>query len=254
MILDQFRLNDKIAVVTGSRRGIGRAIAAGLAEAGADIVGFDRNDPAETRTEIEGIGRKYLWKQVDMVSATPADFTRLVEETTAARGRIDILVNNAGICPRRPLLEYTEADWTETLQVDLNAPWFLAQIVARRMVDQGGGKIVNVSSLIGVQGGYTVPGYAAAKHGVLGLTKAMANELAGKNVNVNALIPGYIATDFTQPLQDDPVRNPQIEVRIPAGRWGRPRDLAGAAVLLASDAGNYIHGTAIAVDGGWLGR
>ena len=250
MILDKFHLDGKIAVVTGSRRGLGRGIALGLAEAGADIVSFDRNDPQETRAQVLALGRRHMWKQVDMLTASPQDLDSLIAAVVAEWGRIDILVNNAGICPRDDLLEYPLEYWNDTLQVNLNAPWFLAQAAARQMVKQGAGKIINVTSLLSHEGGTIVPGYTASKHGLLGLTKAMANELAGKGVNVNAITPGYMHTDLTDPLVGKPEFN--LEARMPAGRWGTAEDLQGAAVLLASDAGDYIHGVDIAVDGGWL--
>jgi 2-deoxy-D-gluconate 3-dehydrogenase len=250
MILDKFKLNGKVAIVTGSRRGLGQGIAIGLAEAGADVVGFDRNEPTETRAEVEALGRRHMWKQVDMLTATPKDFTRLIDEVVAGWGKVDILVNNAGICPREDVLDYPVEYWNDTIQVNLNASWFLAQAAARQMVKQGHGKIINVASLLAHQGGTIVPGYTASKHGVVGFTKAMANELAPKRVNVNSITPGYMHTDLTDPLVDNPKFG--IEARIPTGRWGTPEDLQGACLLLASEAGDYIHGADIAVDGGWL--
>jgi len=250
MILDQFRLDAKVAIVTGSRRGLGQGMAIGLAEAGADIVSFDRNDPVETRAKVVSLGRKHMWKQVDMLTATPEDFNRLVDEIVAEWGSVDILVNNAGICPRQDLLDYPVEHWNDTIQVNLNAPWFLAQAAARHMVKQGHGKIINVASLLAHQGGVIVPGYTASKHGIVGFTKAMANELAMKGVNVNSITPGYMHTDLTDPLFGNPEFG--IDGRIPMGRWGTPEDLQGACLLLASEAGKYIHGADIAVDGGWL--
>jgi 2-deoxy-D-gluconate 3-dehydrogenase len=250
MILDLFKLDGKVAIVTGSRRGLGQGMALGLAEAGADIVSFDRNDPLETGAKVEALGRKHMWKQVDMLTATPQDFTRLIDEVVTEWGSVDILVNNAGISPREKLLDYPVEYWNDTLQVNLNAPWFLAQTAARQMVKQGHGKIINVASLLAHQGGIIVPGYTASKHGVVGSTKAMANELAMKGVNVNSITPGYMHTDLTDPLVDNPEFG--IEARIPVGQWGTPEDLQGACLLLASEAGNYIHGADIAVDGGWL--
>ncbi len=250
MILDKFTLNDKVAIVTGSRRGLGRGMSVALAEAGADVVGFDRTDPAETRQAIEALGRRYCWLPVDLLKATPGDLQRAVDKVIAAFGHVDILVNNAGICPRSPTLEYPEQYWLDTLQTNLHSVWFLSQIIARQMVEQGRGKIINVASLLSHQGGVIVPGYTAAKHGVLGLTRAMANELAPKHVNVNCITPGYMRTDLTDPLVGKPEFN--IEARIPAGRWGTPEDLQGAAVFLASTASDYMHGADVAVDGGWL--
>jgi 2-deoxy-D-gluconate 3-dehydrogenase len=250
MILDKFKLDGKVAIVTGSRRGLGKGMAIGLAEAGADIVSFDRNDPEDTRAKVLALGRRHMWKQVDMLTAKPQDFTRLIDEVVNEWGHVDILVNNAGICPREKLLDYPVEYWNNTIQVNLNAAWFLAQAAARQMVKQGKGKIINIASLLAHQGGVIVPGYTAAKHGILGITKAMSNELASKGVNVNSITPGYMHTDLTDPL----VGNPEfgIEARIPMGRWGTPEDLQGAVVLLASEAGDYIHGADIAVDGGWL--
>jgi 2-dehydro-3-deoxy-D-gluconate 5-dehydrogenase len=249
-ILDCFRLDGKVAIVTGSRRGLGKGIAIGLAEAGADIVSFDRNSPDETCEQIVALGRRHLWKQVDMRFAKPEDFERLVEQVVSDWEHIDILVNNAGICPREKLLDYSREYWDDTIQINLNAPWFLAQAAARHMVKQGSGKIINIASLLSHQGGTIVPGYTAAKHGLLGFTKAMANELAPLNINVNSITPGYIHTDLTDVLVGNPEFN--LEKRIPAGRWGTIQDLQGAAVLLASEAGSYIHGADIPVDGGWL--
>lgn len=251
MILDKFRLDGKVAIVTGSRRGLGKGLAIGLAEAGADIVSFDRNEPVETCEAVQALRRRHLWKAVDMLMATPEDFARLIAEVVAEWGKVDILVNNAGICPREPILDYPVEHWNNTLQVNLIAPWFLAQAASRQMVKQGSGKIINIASLLSHQGGTLVPGYTASKHGLLGFTKAMANELASKGVNVNSITPGYMHTDMTDPLVGNPEFN--LEARIPMGRWGTIEDLQGAAVLLASAAGEYIHGADIAVDGGWLG-
>lgn len=250
MILDKFKLDGNVAIVTGSRRGLGRGMAIGLAEAGADIVSFDRNDPEDTRTEVQALGRRHMWKKVDMLTATPEDFERLIAEVVAEWGRVDILVNNAGICPRKELLEYPAEYWNDTLQTNLIAPWFLAQAAARQMVRQGSGKIINIASLLSYQGGTIVPGYTASKHGIRGITKAMANELASKGVNVNSITPGYMHTDLTDPLVGQPEFN--LESRMPAGRWGTPEDLQGAVVFLASQASDYMHGADIPVDGGWL--
>lgn len=255
MILDKFRLDGKVAVVTGSRRGLGKGIAICLAEAGADIVSFDRNDPDELRGRVLAMGRKHVWKKVDLLTASPDDLVSLINEVAAEFGKLDILVNNAGICPRQPILEFSSKNWQNTLQVNLNAPWFLAQAAARQMEKQGQGKIINIASLLSHQGGLLVPAYTASKHGVLGFTRAMSNELAPKGINVNSITPGYMHTDLTDPLVNDPEYHREkvdIEARIPMGRWGTIEDLQGAALLLASDAGAYIHGTNIAVDGGWL--
>ena len=250
MILDKFKLDGKVAIVTGSRRGLGRGMAIALAEAGADVAGFDRHEPSETRQVIEATGRRYSWHLVDMLKAKTVDLQKAVDAVVANWGHVDILVNNAGICPRDPLLEYSEQKWTDTLQVDLTNVWFLAQIAARQMVKQGGGKIINVTSLLAHQGGVIVPGYTAAKHGVLGVTRAMATELACKHVNVNTITPGYMHTDMTDSLVGNPEFN--LEPRMPAGRWGTSEDMQGAVVYLASAASDYVHGTDLVVDGGWL--
>jgi len=250
MILDKFKLDGKVAIVTGSRRGLGRGMAIGLAEAGADVVGFDRNDPVETRKKVEATGRRYRWQPMDMLKARPATLQKAVDEVLAAWGHIDILVNNAGICPRDPLLEFSEEYWNDTLQVNLSSLWFLSQIAARQMVKQGGGKIIHIASLLSHQGGVIVPAYTAAKHGVLGLTRAMSNELAPKHVNVNSITPGYMHTDLTDPLVGKPEFN--LEARMPAGRWGTPEDMQGVVVFLASAASDYMNGANVAVDGGWL--
>jgi len=255
MILDKFRIDGKVAIVTGSQRGLGKGIALALAEAGADIVTFDINDPKELHASVKAMGRRHAWKKVDLLTATPEDLARLVDEVVVEFGKLDILVNNAGICPRETILDYPAKYWQNTIQVNLNAPWFLAQAAARHMVKQGHGKIINIASLLSHQGGLLVPGYTASKHGILGFTRAMSNELAPKGVNVNSISPGYMHTDLTEPLLSDPDYNREkldIEARIPMGRWGTIEDLQGAALLLASDAGAYIHGTNIAVDGGWL--
>ncbi|MGW8251428.1 MAG: SDR family NAD(P)-dependent oxidoreductase [Anaerolineales bacterium] len=230
MILDKFRLDGKIAIVTGSRRNLGKGMAIGLAEAGADIVSFDRNDPTETRQAVEALGRRHLWKQVDLLTATPEDFTLLIEDVVSELGSVDILVNNAGICPREDVLDYPVEYWNNTLQTNLMAPWFLAQAAARQMVKQGGGKIINIASLLSHQGGTIVPGYTASKHGILGITKALANDLASKGVNVNSITPGYMHTDMTDPLVGNPQFN--LEARMPAKRCGSRRRRRLACVVM----------------------
>lgn len=247
-----FSLAGKTALVTGANTGIGQAIAVGLAQAGADVALAGRSHPAETLALIEAAGQRAVNITADLASTAPV--ARVVDEAVAALGRIDILVNNAGIIRRDDLLQFSEADWDAVIDTNLKTLFFLSQAAARGMVAQGGGKIINIASLLTFQGGIRVPSYAAAKSGVGGVTKAMANELAPHGVQVNAIAPGYIATNNTAALQADETRNRQILERIPAGRWGDPADIAGAAVFLASPASNYVTGHVLAVDGGWLAR
>jgi 2-deoxy-D-gluconate 3-dehydrogenase len=253
-ILELFRLNGKVALVTGAGRGLGQAMALGLAEAGADIAGLYRTNFLETQTLIEKLGRRFLPVQCDLREATVAQIGEVVARVAGEMGRLDILVNNAGIIRRAPALDFSEQDWDDVIQVNLKALFFLSQAAARVMVGQGGGKIVNVASMLSFQGGILIPPYTAAKSGVAGLTRALANEWAAKGINVNAIAPGYMATDNTAPLRADPVRNPAILARIPAGYWGDPADLKGAVVFLASASSNYMHGAIVPVDGGWLAR
>ena len=253
MILDQFKLDGRIAIVTGASRGLGRSIALGLAEAGADVALVHRSDAAEAQRRIEALGRRCVSIRADLADRTSV--ATIVGETVERLGGIDILVNNAGIIRRAPLVEFTEKDWDDVMDVNLRSVFFLSQAVATVMIGQGrGGKIVNVASLLSFQGGILVPSYTASKSAVLGLTRLLANELALHGINVNAIAPGYMETDNTRPLRDDPVRSRAILDRIPAGRWGSPDDLQGAAVFLASAASRYMHGYTLAVDGGWLAR
>ncbi len=252
-ILDLLRLDNRVALVTGANRGIGSALAVALAEAGADIALASREGNAhDTAQRVEALGRRSVQLARDLAESEVAG--ALVGETVDQLGRVDILVNNAGMITRAPALEYEQGDWQRVLDVNLTALFVLCQAAARRMAAQGGGKIVNVASVLAFQGGIRVPAYAAAKHGVVGLTQALANEWAPLGINVNAIAPGYIATDNNRALRDDPVRYRQILDRIPAGRWGTPDDLAGAAVFLASPAAAYLHGATLTVDGGWLAR
>lgn len=253
-VLDSFRLDGKVALVTGVGRGLGQAMALGLAEAGADIAGLYQSHYAETQTAVEALNRRFLPVQCDLREASVAQLSEVVDRVVGEMGRLDILVNNAGINRRAPALEIGEQDWDDVIQVNLKALFFLAQAAARVMVRQGGGKIVNVASMLSFQGGILIAPYAAAKSGVAGLTRALANEWAAQGVNVNAIAPGYMATDITAPLRADPQRNPAILARIPAGRWGEPADLKGAVVFLASAASDYMHGAIVPVDGGWLAR
>lgn len=253
-ILDAFRLDNQVALVTGCGRGIGQAMALALAEAGADVAGVYVTTYENTQQQIEALGRRFLPIRCDLGSASAAELQAVVEQTTAELGRLDILVNNAGIIRRGSALDFTEADWDAVIQVNMKAVFFLAQAAARVMQTQGRGKIINVASLLSYQGGILVPAYAAAKHGVAGVTKALANEWSPLNINVNAVAPGYIRTDNTAVLQADPVRSKAIQERIPAGDWGTPDDLKGVTVFLASSASDYVHGAMIPVDGGWLAR
>jgi 2-deoxy-D-gluconate 3-dehydrogenase len=254
MVLDTFRLDGRVALVTGGNRGIGQAIATGLAQAGADIALLGRTDPAETVAVVENLGRRALAVPADLATAGPDELADAVESVAVGLGRLDVLVNNAGIIRRAAAATHPPEDWAAVLRVDLDAVFHLCQAAGRVMLGQGHGKIVNVASMLSYQGGIRVPSYTAAKHAVVGLTRALANEWAGNGVNVNAIAPGYIATDNTAPLRADPDREPAIRERIPAGRWGRPEDLAGAVVFLASDAARYVHGAVLPVDGGWLAR
>ena len=247
-----FDLAGRAAIVTGANTGIGQAIAVALAEAGADVALAGRTAAEETAAQIGAAGHRAILIEADLGSAAPVQ--RVVDEAMAGLGRLDILVNNAGIIRRADAAEFSEADWDAVIDTDLKSLFFLCQAAGRHMLAQGKGKIVNIASLLSFQGGIRVPSYAAAKSGVAGLTKALANEWAGRGVNVNAIAPGYIATNNTAALQADETRNRQILERIPAGRWGEPRDIAGAAVFLASPAADYVNGHILAVDGGWLGR
>jgi 2-dehydro-3-deoxy-D-gluconate 5-dehydrogenase len=253
-VLDSFRLDGRRALVTGVGRGLGRAIALALAEAGADIAGLYREHYGESQAQIEALGRHFVPVQCDLETANPAQLSTVVDQVVRELGGLDILVNNAGIIRRAPALEFSEADWDAVIQVDLKSVFFLSQAVARVMVAQGQGKIIHITSLLSFQGGILIPSYAAAKSGVAGLTRAMANEWAPLGVNVNAIASGYMDTDFTQALREDPARSSAILSRIPAGRWGTPADLAGVVVLLASAASDYMHGAIVPVDGGWLAR
>ncbi|MDK4807684.1 MAG: 2-dehydro-3-deoxy-D-gluconate 5-dehydrogenase KduD [Novosphingobium aromaticivorans] len=247
-----FSLAGKAALVTGANTGIGQAIAVALAQAGADVALAGRSEPTETLAAIAATGRTAISIRADLSSIDPVE--GVVAQAGEALGGIDILVNNAGIIRRADLLEFSEEDWDAVIDTNLKTLFFLSQAAARGMVARGGGKIINIASLLTFQGGIRVPSYAAAKSGVGGVTKAMANELAPHGVQVNAIAPGYIATNNTAALQADETRNRQILERIPAGRWGVSEDIAGAAVFLASPASNYVTGHVLAVDGGWLAR
>jgi 2-deoxy-D-gluconate 3-dehydrogenase len=251
-VRNPFDLSGKVAVITGANTGIGQGIALALAAAGADIAAVGRTPAVETADQVRALGRRAELVEADLATIEPV--ARVIGETIARLGRLDILVNNAGIIRRADSLDFTEEDWDAVIDTNLKAVFFLSQAAARHMLEAGGGKIVHIASMLTFQGGIRVPSYTASKSGIGGLTKLMANEWAAKGINVNAIAPGYIATNNTAALQDDETRNRQILERIPAGRWGRPDDLGGAAVFLASSASDYVHGHILAVDGGCLAR
>jgi 2-dehydro-3-deoxy-D-gluconate 5-dehydrogenase len=253
MVLELFKLDGKVAAITGATRGIGRSIALSLAEAGADIALLQRSpEQSDVKEEIEALGRKCLIVPCDLENVEQVKAA--IPHVVSHFGKIDILVNNAGIQRRSPSVDFSEQDWDDVINVNLKTVWILCQQAGRYMVPNGKGKIINMASLLSFQGGLTVPAYAAAKGGVAQLTKALSNEWAKHNVNVNAIVPGYIATDMNTALINDEIRNRQILERIPSGRWGNPEDFNGTVVYLASEASNYVHGHLLAVDGGWLGR
>ena len=254
MILDSFKLDGRVALVTGSSRGLGQAAALALAEAGADLALLDRGDASETARRAESLGRRVHRMQCDFVSASPSDLQNAVTEAVNSLGSVDILVNNAGTIRRSPAVEFPAQDWHDVLTVNLDAVFHLSQAAGRHMLDRGHGRIINVASMLSFQGGILVPAYAASKHAVAGLTKALANEWAASGVTVNAIAPGYMETDNTAAIRADPERERTIVARIPAGRWGTPGDIQGAFVFLASDAAAYVTGAVLPVDGGWLVR
>ncbi|GAA2153708.1 MULTISPECIES: SDR family oxidoreductase [Glycomyces] len=251
--MNPFDLTGRLAVVTGAKRGIGFAMAEALAAAGADVIGVSATIEPEgslIAKRVTELGRNFRAIQADFND--PEQVTALADDLAAEP--VDILVNNAGTIRRAPAAEHSDAYWDEVLQVNLTSQFALTRAVGRTMLERGSGKVVFTASLLSFQGGINVPGYAAAKSGIAGLTRALANEWSARGVTVNAIAPGYIATDNTQALQDDPDRSKAILERIPAGRWGKPSDLAGATVFLASPASDYVSGAIIPVDGGWLGR
>ncbi|HSH82253.1 MAG TPA: 2-dehydro-3-deoxy-D-gluconate 5-dehydrogenase KduD [Herpetosiphonaceae bacterium] len=252
-ILDRFRLDGQVALITGASRGLGLGMAAALAEAGADIVSIQRGSETLRLAErIEAAGGRLLSIALDIAMPNAAEYA--VAAALAQFGRIDILVNNAGIQRRAPAAEFPLPEWDAVLAVNLDAVFRLCQAAGREMIRQGHGKIINIASLLAFQGGITIPAYAASKHAIIGLTKALCNEWARHNVNVNAIAPGYMDTDLNVALRADSERDRAIRERIPAGRWGEPDDLAGAVVFLASSASDYMHGHTLVVDGGWLAR
>ena len=254
-MLDKFSLKGKVAIVTGSSTGLGQGMALGLAEAGANIVGVDYVGSVETKEKVEALGREFLQIKTNLIIIDKAGLQAIVQEAVDRFGHIDILVNNAGIIRREDSLEFSEQNWDEVMNINVRTVFFLSQAVANQFIKQGtGGKIISIASMLSYQGGIRVPSYTASKSGVKGITMTMANEWAQFGINVNAIAPGYMATNNTQQLRDDETRAGQILERIPSGRWGTPQDVAGTAVFLASEASSYINGFTVAVDGGWLAR
>jgi len=254
-LLDDFRLDGRVALVTGAGRGLGQALAVGLAEACADVAVLDVLPLEETRDQITQLGRRCYAMTFDLLKTGPDLAAQIVGECASELGRLDILVNNAGIIRRAPALEFGEEDWEEVVKINLNSLWYFSQAAARRFIEQGGGgKIINLASVLSFSGGIVVPSYAATKGAVANLTRALANEWAPLDINVNAIAPSYFSTSMTSDLRSDAERAEALLARIPAGRWGEPEDLKGAVVFLASDASSYVHGATIPVDGGWLAR
>jgi 2-deoxy-D-gluconate 3-dehydrogenase len=253
-ILDLFKLDGKTAIVTGCGRGLGQAMAAGLAEAGANVFGVGSSPEArETGEKVEKAGAKFAYLSANLVSIEPVE--KIFAEAVKTFGRVDIVVNNAGTIRRNDSVDFTEAEWDDVINVNLKTLFFMCQAAARQFIKQKtGGRIINIASMLSYQGGIRVPSYTASKSGVKGITMTMANEWAKYNINTNAIAPGYMATDNTEALREDPVRSAAILDRIPSGRWGAPGDIAGAVVFLASEAASYINGFTLAVDGGWLAR
>lgn len=253
MTLDSFSLQGKVAVVTGCDTGLGQGMALGLAQAGCDIVGVNISEPTETIEKVQTIGRKFVDIRANLMKLD--DIPSIVDRAVTELGRIDILVNNAGIIRRNDAIEFSEQDWDDVMNINIKSVFFMSQAVAKQFMAQGeGGKIINIASMLSFQGGIRVPSYTASKSGVMGITRLMANEWAQCGINVNAIAPGYMATNNTAALRADEQRNQEILERIPANRWGTPEDLAGPCVFLASKASDYINGYTIAVDGGWLAR
>jgi len=247
-----FDLTGRVAIVTGAYKGLGRGMAIGLAEAGADVVLVDREEANETANVVQSMGRKTLTLSADLMSIDP--IPSVVQKTIETFGKVDILINNAGTIRRTPAIDYSEKDWDEVMAVNAKTVFFFSQAVARDMMKRKEGKIINIASLLSFQGGILVPAYAASKGAVAQVTKALANEWASSGININAIAPGYMATDNTKALREDAARSKTILDRIPAGRWGTPEDLAGVAVFLASPASDYVNGHVLVVDGGWMAR
>lgn len=253
MILEKFKLNGKVAIVTGASTGLGQGMALALSEAGADVVGVDYVEMTDTKERIESNGGKFLGIVANLMSIEPCE--KIIQKTVETFGKLDILVNNAGIIRRTDAIDFSEKDWDDVMSINAKTVFFFSQAAARQYIKQGtGGKIINIASMLSFQGGIRVPSYTASKSGVMGITRAMANEWAKYNINVNAIAPGYMATNNTAPLRADEQRSADILARIPAGRWGTPADVQGPVVFLASAASDYVNGYTVAVDGGWLAR
>ena len=254
-VLEDLRLDGKVALVTGAARGLGAGMAAGLAEAGADVIGLDIAPMDETGEGVTATGRRFHAMNRNLMETKAEGAAEIVAACVAEMGRLDILVNNAGIIRRDAALEFGADDWESVIQVNLSAAFYLSQAAARRFVEQGdGGKIINTASVLSYEGGITVPSYAASKAGIANLTRALANEWAPLGINVNAIAPSYYTTELTGAIRENEERSTALLARIPAGRYGEPEDLKGAVVLLSSAAGDFIHGSVLPVDGGWLGR
>jgi 2-dehydro-3-deoxy-D-gluconate 5-dehydrogenase len=247
-----FDLSGKVALITGGSTGLGQGIALALAKAGADIAVAGITPADVTAAQVRALGRRFVDIRADLMSVEP--IPRIVEETLAGLGHFDILINNAGRIRRADALDFSEQDWDEVMNVNIKSAFFMCQAAGRHFIAQGGGKIINIASMLSFQGGIRVPSYTASKSGIAGITRLLANEWAAKGVNVNAIAPGYMTTDNTAQLRSDPERSKAILDRIPAGRWGEPSDLAGTAIFLASSASNYVNGVILPVDGGWLAR
>ncbi len=253
MILNAFDLSGKVAIVTGCDTGLGQGMAVGLAQAGCDIVGINIVEPVDTIAKVEALGRKFLSLKADVSKID--ELPQLIDQAVTTFSHVDILVNNAGIIRREDAIKFSEKDWDDVMNINVKSVFFMSQTVAKQFIAQGtGGKIINIASMLSYQGGIRVPSYTASKSGVMGITRLMANEWAKEGINVNAIAPGYMATNNTAPLRADEKRSNEILERIPASRWGTPEDLMGPIVFLASPASDYINGYTIAVDGGWLAR
>ena len=253
MILDKFSLSGKVAIVTGASTGLGQGMSLALAEAGADIVGVDYVEMPETKEKVEALGRKFLGITANLMSLEPVQM--IVDKAVETFGKVNVLVNNAGIIRRTDAIDFTEKDWDDVININLKTVFFFSQAAAKQFIKQGtGGKIINIASMLSYQGGIRVPSYTASKSGVMGITRAMANEWAKHNITINAIAPGYMATNNTAALRADEDRSAAILDRIPAARWGTPADMMGPIIFLASEASDYVNGYTVAVDGGWLAR